>query len=562
MIPVVKILFFVFLLDSWFSSLPAQVRFCAVGDILLDRGIRTMIGQQGVDYPFGRLDSLITRNDIALFNLECPLADTSKGFALNKKYCFRGEPEYIKGLIRAGFNVACVANNHTTDFGKDGLLATLNLLHENRIYPVGAGITQREAFQPLLIEKNGETFAIFALLEFLLDATMYTDDQPYPAFGKIDTLCALIREYNSRIDNIIVTFHWGYENTFTPNSRQRDYAHQVIMAGADLVLGHHPHVLQSIEIYRDRIIAYSLGNFVFDNPAESQKQSVIFQCGFQQGKIIDPHFIPVYLKKCRPHPADTLKSREIFEHLQKSSVTFNTPLTHGENGKISIPIPCTRPVKEIHYQNLKFDIYTKQIKVFDDRSELIRYNFPDSIYSITDAGYHVEESIVYFYAIVRNDTSGRSRVAVFPYTLFANMFLRPSLDQHDEFNPWKILLGDMDGDSNPEVILGVNKRTRYSPELENRIFIFNRDKDYIYPKWLGSKIGRPFLDFKLEYDPIQKRNKLILLEKTEEDTLRGVIRYVWNGFGFDQDLQLPELKYDREIRTAFQLSDFAFVHPE
>jgi poly-gamma-glutamate synthesis protein (capsule biosynthesis protein) len=541
-------------------ALPAQVRFCAVGDVLLDRGIRNLINQHNAIYPFAKLDSLIAGNDIALFNLECPLADKSKGHALDKKYCFRGEPGYIAGLKWAGFNVACLANNHTTDYGKDGLLETVALLKDNKIFPVGAGKTRHEAFQPVLLEKNGETFAFFALLEFLPYATTFKDDQPYPAFGQIDTLCALIREYNSRIDNIIVTFHWGFENTATPNSRQRDYAHKVIMAGADLVLGHHPHVLQSIETYRDKIIAYSLGNFIFDNPDESQKQSLIFRCEFQQGKINNPHFIPMYIKKCRPHPADSLKSRQIYEHLDSISTTYNTELTITPAGLVAITIPAARTVKEIHYQDIKFNFQPKQIEIYDRGSQLLHYNLPDSVYSIKDAGYHIEESVIYFYTIIQNDTSAKSRVAIFPYALFENNFLKPTLDLQDDFNPWKILVGDLDGDLNPELIVGVDKKISYFPEAENRIFVYNRDKDCIYPKWFSSKIHQPIIDFKMEFDSVQRRDKLILLENNADDSLYEVISYSWNRFGFNQDQQWPGLKKDSNIRIDFQLSDLSFTH--
>ena len=115
-----------------------------------------------------------------------------------------------------------------------------------------------------------------------------------------------------------------------PSSRQIEYAHEVIDAGADLVLGHHPHVLQSIEIYKDKLILYSLGNFIFDNSEELQKQSVIFLCKFRNGQIFEPELIPVYINDCRPELASADIKKNIFEHCNKVSNSFNTSLSLDE----------------------------------------------------------------------------------------------------------------------------------------------------------------------------------------------------------------------------------------
>lgn len=305
-------------------NISAQISFCAVGDILLDRDVRKVIEKNGIEFPFQNIATIINEHDLAFFNMECPLANESDGYPINKRYSFRAEPEYIQGLKYSGFNIASVANNHTIDLGKSGLLKTIENLNTDSIYTFGGGINQDEAFKPLLIEKDGETFAFFGMLEFLLEGTTFNENQPYPAFGQIDRLCNEIRHINSDINNIIVSFHWGQESAVIPTSKQIEYAHKVVDAGADLVLGHHPHVLQSIETYKSKLILYSLGNFVFDNTAKLQKESVIFNCQFKNGQIINPELIPVYIDNCQPSIASIVIKKDILNHLNKVSNQFKT----------------------------------------------------------------------------------------------------------------------------------------------------------------------------------------------------------------------------------------------
>lgn len=121
-----------------------------MGDILLDRDIRRAIEKNGIDYPFERISETIRSHDLAFGNLEGPLSET--GFPLNKKYVFRGDPAYVMGLKNAGFNILSLANNHSTDWGREALMETRQFLLDSGLYPVGAGIDQKEARQPTLFQ--------------------------------------------------------------------------------------------------------------------------------------------------------------------------------------------------------------------------------------------------------------------------------------------------------------------------------------------------------------------------------------------------------------------------
>ncbi len=551
MIQVVKSTLVLIFLSILANNAIAQVSFCAVGDILLDRGVRIEIENNGVNYPFEKIRNIISRNDLSFFNLECPLADSSDGFPVNKRFSFRAEPSYINGLKYAGFNIASVANNHTIDYGKTGFMKTIELLNQSSLYSVGGGENQQQAFHPLLLEKEGETFAFFAVLEFLLEGTTFDENKPYPAFGQIEQLCKLIEEYNTLIDNIVVSFHWGIENSNIPTSLQTEYAHKVIDAGADLVLGHHPHVLQSIETYRNKLILYSLGNFVFDNSEEIQKQSALFQCKFKNGTVIMPELLPVYIKNNRPEPASTKVSKEIYERLKKLSETTDMNF----NGKsIQINYKTKKAIKELINGNDKFDIFENQISVYNKNNNSYSIHKLDENYKFKDACIYEEDRITYIYAIIFDIKTKKSCIAIFPFSLEKFEFLKPSIDSKRELNPWKIEIMDVDDDNNPEIILGVKKQTKYFKKEENRIFVFNREKDYIFPKWLGSKIGNPIIDFKID----KKLNQLIVLEKSLSSSRAKAISYKWNGFGFDNDEILFEIENLKDLKCQFMLSEYQF----
>jgi poly-gamma-glutamate capsule biosynthesis protein CapA/YwtB (metallophosphatase superfamily) len=537
----------------YISSSLAQVSFCAVGDVLFDRGVRTTIESNSVNYLFDKVRDIISQNELAFFNLECPLANIEDGYPLMKKYSFRADTSNMNGLKYAGFNIASVANNHTIDYGKGAFMKTINLLISNKILPIGGGKNQAEASKPLLIEKNGETFAFFGMVDFILDATIFDPNSPYPAFIKIDTLCNKVRELNSLVDHIIISIHWGKGNTTTTTQRQIDYAHRLIDAGADLILGHHPHVLQGIETYHNKLIIYSLGNFVFDHPQELNRQSIIFKCKFQNGNIIEPNLIPIEIINNRPTIADSSSSLKIYNQIEKVSAGFNT--AYSLNNKfISINNLKERPLKEFFYEDLKFDIYKNCIKVYNNLEFDLQYSLPDSNFLIQDICMFPDSNAIYFYSIVSNKLNNKSQIAVFPFSQLQKKFLQASLDGHDYFSPWKIDLFDVDNDGNPEIILGVYKSTRYDEKKENRLFVFNREKDYMYPKWLGSKLAYPFIDFKID----KSLGGLILLEDLDDNKAYKIALYKWNGFGFDRNKVIGEITDSKHIKKLFQLSGLDF----
>lgn len=517
-----------------------KVKFCAVGDVLLDRGIRKTIEEEGLTYLFEKVKPIISAHDLAFCNLESPLTSSNIGYPLLKQYSFRGEPEYVQGLLYAGFNVVSVANNHTIDWDRDGFMETIRILKEHNISPVGGGKNQQEAMQPTLIKKNGLTFAFFGAVSFLLEGLPYLENKPAPAYAGIEELTTQIQRINNLVDFVIVSFHWGGENQSIPNSRQVEYAHRAIDAGADLVLGHHPHVLQSIEHYKDRFIIYSLGNFVFDNSRPHQKQTMIFSCEFNKGQMLSPKIIPITIELRRPQSASEDDFEEIVQRITTLSQAFFTKIEvsgqivylTGTNHKSTTTIP----LKEWELAGKAVRVYPSQLELIDLNTN-IPYVFPlkDETRSIKDCCLVQDGQIAYVYVILGNLSEERGkRLAIFPIELTMNRFKTPLLDSHTHFNPWKIRAGDVDGDGNPEILVGAWKTTRYDPVEANRLFVFNRYQETIYPKWLGSRLGLPFIDFEsIDLDG-DKRDELITLE-TDHTGNKRIVSYTWNEFGFDQD---------------------------
>jgi poly-gamma-glutamate synthesis protein (capsule biosynthesis protein) len=306
-----------------------KVTFCAVGDILLDRGIRTLIRKHGVQYPFEETAELINSYDLAFCNLECPLSQ--RGSPLNKTYTFRGDSVYVDGLHFSGFTVFSLANNHTLDYGQDALADTRRILEKNGLSAVGADSTQALASKATIIQREGLTLAFLASVTIPLEVSPDAKNVARPAQTDIDRMTQQITKLRNNVDFIIVSFHWGTEFSSDPTEKQRDLAHRAIDSGADVVLGHHPHVIQGIEKYKGRCICYSLGNFIFDQHKLRRRESIVFGCTFSNKTITSPHIVPIFLEGFRPHLAQGDTYERILNRVRSLSMDYGVKFR--DNGK-------------------------------------------------------------------------------------------------------------------------------------------------------------------------------------------------------------------------------------
>jgi poly-gamma-glutamate synthesis protein (capsule biosynthesis protein) len=234
----------------------------AVGDIMLAGRWTQNLREVGYDFPFARLKGELSLGDINLANLESPLARCGTEFSA-KKFRFRGEPAIAPSLRRAGFTLVTLANNHSMDFGWQALEETRRHLRDAGIAWVGAGENLEQARRMTIFTVRGKRIAFLGYsltqpIEFFA-----VSDRPGTAPGYDRVVVADVTAARRQADYVIVSFHWGREASTTVQAYQRDTAHRAIDAGADVIIGHHPHVLQGVERYRRGIIFYSLGNFAF-----------------------------------------------------------------------------------------------------------------------------------------------------------------------------------------------------------------------------------------------------------------------------------------------------------
>lgn len=250
------------LMSAQLWAVTREVNLVLVGDIMLDDGPGRVIAS-GRD-PLVHFSSLITRADYAIANLECPVASVGVATA-GKMFAFRAAPATLTAL-KGRFQAVSLANNHSGDYGRSAFLQTIELLDKAGVRHFGGGRNLAEAHAPLWIERNGLRIALLGYNEYKPRGFEAGPDWPGIAWSEDWQVLADIRAARAAGADIIIPFlHWGWEKEPNPSARQRQLAHTLIDAGADVVVGSHPHVTQGAEYYRGKLIVYSLGNFVFDS---------------------------------------------------------------------------------------------------------------------------------------------------------------------------------------------------------------------------------------------------------------------------------------------------------
>lgn len=231
------------------------------GDVMLDRGPGHAVAN-GQD-PFAAFTPFLREADITVCNLECVLARGGK--AEDKPFVFRAHPDCAPWLKRY-FTAVSVANNHSLDFGRGAFLRELELLRQEGVAYFGGGRDRREARRPLLLERHGRRVALLGYNDMIPRSFAAGERRPGIAWLVEADVLADVRQIRRtrQADLVIPYLHWGEELESGPTPAQRTLARRLIDAGADAVVGSHPHITQTVDIYRGRPIIYSLGNFVFD----------------------------------------------------------------------------------------------------------------------------------------------------------------------------------------------------------------------------------------------------------------------------------------------------------
>ena len=294
---------------------PVTIRITAAGDCTLGGSVhqdtymkfKRAVQANGYDWFFSNVRDWFTSDDLTVLNLEGPITDT--GTARKGSYVFKGDPDYVNIMTGSSVELCNVANNHSKDFGNDGLVRTAELLEQ-------AGIGCCGYTKVFRTEIDGVRVSALGYLEWEI---------------KVDKIVEAIRAERPNCDVLIVNMHWGREKHYEPVKEQKTYGHAIIDAGADLIIGTHPHVYGGVELYKGKYIVYSLGNFCFggnDNPTD--KRALMFR----QNLVVSPDgtvadggidVIPVSVSSVtnkndyRPTPMDAENGRKLLGLMSKYS---------------------------------------------------------------------------------------------------------------------------------------------------------------------------------------------------------------------------------------------------
>ncbi|MFH1956676.1 MAG: CapA family protein, partial [Patescibacteria group bacterium] len=267
------------------------------GDIMLNRGVENVIkkyGNNDFSFPFKFVSEKLNEFDLLFGNLEGPISD--KGEDLGSSYSFRMDTRVASALNSAGFDIVSLANNHIGDWGKEAMVDTLSWLKKENIVGVGLGLNEAEAYNYKILETKGIEIAFLAFSDFGNNYLEAKGDNSGIAIINSEKMKTAVKKAEENSDLVVVSLHFGNEYEIEPNYSQKNISRQAIDWGANLVVGHHPHILQPIEKYKNGYIAYSLGNFVFDQDfAKETNHGGILKVIIKDKEISEVSLIDTYI---------------------------------------------------------------------------------------------------------------------------------------------------------------------------------------------------------------------------------------------------------------------------
>ena len=268
-------------------TVPATITVTAVGDMTFSSSVGSLVSRRGANAPFSSARRYLNGADVTVGNLETPLSRRGRAVP-GKTFTFRGSPSVSRGLAWAGFDLIGQGNNHARDFGALALRDTVSGLNRAGIAHAGAGANRSAAFKPAIIERNGAKIAYLSYSQIGPSSFAATSRHSGTAYTtNLSSVKRQIAAAHKQADYVIVSFHWGVERSYRPTSSQVRFGRAAIDAGADAVLSHHPHVIQGVEYYRGKLIAYSLGNFVFSPGSTAGHDTMILTMQLSPAGVSD-----------------------------------------------------------------------------------------------------------------------------------------------------------------------------------------------------------------------------------------------------------------------------------
>ncbi len=437
------------------------------GDVLLSRGIQETIAHEGVDSLWKGTSALFLQDAIRIANLEGAVGDKSL-CSHDRQLCFHIDRKALSGLDK--FDVISLANNHSLDLGPRGRASTAKELKRRLIVPLVG-----KHYSTIVTTENG-SIGIVAVT----DVVNSLSDKKYLVMADASEVLQKISRLKKLTGVVAVYVHWGKELDNIPTTHMRQLAKSYVDAGADIVVGHHPHVVGKTECINGRPVVYSLGNFLFDQKYEETKQGAVLQCTHSRNGALLCSLIELQ------SPMNSFVP----------NLVMNSPRYHEENRTLGLCVPSRPPVW---------------------------------------AGVFSKDKIPRRY-IIKQANSG--------VALSALEELEPNEDKVIWNGPpmpiEKFQAVDLNGDGVSEVMLIQNIFSTLDNEVAKRVYIYSLDSG-LRALWRGSGLSRPLLDalFAEKSGTVGNKPLLIALHSTDSFLVRDknksgsiLMSYRWNGFGF------------------------------
>lgn len=304
-------------LPAWTEPPPeAPVRYAFAGDVHGEGGVRSVLEAGG--NPFELMAPALEDADVTMVNLETAVA--AEGAPEDKQFTFNAPLNITDMLAISGVDVVSLANNHAMDYGAAAMLETRQRAEASGLAVVGAGQDRAQAFSPHLVDVDGITVAIVGTSR-VLPATSWFAGTERPGIASaydLEHAVEAVSEARQIADRVVVFVHWGTELAACPDEVQRQMAGAFAAAGADVIVGHHPHVLQGIEVRDRTLIAYSLGNFAFYARDADTSRTGVLQVD-QVGDQTSYHFVPAVVVDGIPTPAHDEQAQDVLDTLSARS---------------------------------------------------------------------------------------------------------------------------------------------------------------------------------------------------------------------------------------------------
>lgn len=314
------------------ASRPVTVM--ATGDIMLVLGMTRLLRQHGGEYPFRQVRALLSQADLLVGNLEAPFTarntptphKSAESVRARRDYILRADPRWAKALAFAGFDAVGLANNHMMDYQAEGLFDTLRTLEQLGIAYTGAGRSLPDARRPAVLERRGVRVALLSYSCILPLGSVATAARagivPARGVGAEEAIRRDLEAAREQSDLVLVSIHWGKQLALFPDKVQRRLGRLLVDWGADAVLGHHPHVLQGMEVYQGKVIAYSLGDFV---NLSSRPETAVLQLVVSRPHALDSaNVIPLRLRQGQLRTATGAEWKETLSRLRHLSAPWAT----------------------------------------------------------------------------------------------------------------------------------------------------------------------------------------------------------------------------------------------